>query len=708
MRTNFFAIIFSVIFFIVGLLTLPHYGINWDTINHLPRGQVYLHYFLTGKKDFSDLPKVFFEGQNLGKWYWQKPESLLIDTDIPGNKFNRISIYQLSGVNFEFFMDKDVGHPPLSDILSAAFNLALFQKLGLINDIDSYRVYGVFLAASLVGLIFLWVSKVYGNFAGFIAILSLSLYPLFWSEMHFNTEKDIPEAIYWGFLLFSVWKGVTGRNWKWFVSSGIFFGLALGTKFNVVFIPFVILPWLTVVFLRSDYIRSRLNLLKFLKGNLKLVIAALTAPFIGITIFIASWPFLWSDPIARIGKVIGFYKTIGLTQNIDQRFLGPFGTNTFALQWILYTTPLIILILSTIGILAAIKRIPKESDKVSLLFLLWLLVPIARVTWPGSNIYGGIRQIMEYIVPLAILAGLGGSMLCSWIMSHLPNKKAIIANRKFIAGFLTVVAFITIFIQLIQIHPNENVYFNPLIGGLKGAKDREFPFWGNSFGASYRQGVIWLNQNAQENSNLVLVYEHHPNIAATWLRPDITLQNRNRSGYLRLGEYAMTLTYQGSENRSYFDMYLNRLVNPVYEVNVDGVSILKIWKNDEAHLKNEFKAEEKYNDLKFNISEGGFNMDLGEIRRISRLEIEYDENNCESLKVGHVEISEDNTKWEALPGILPKAWRVSFMGEQPSNGKFIEPFVGQKIRFVKFVLSPANTCLKNIKSIKAYYFKEFL
>lgn len=57
------AFLITIIFFIVGLITLPHYGINWDTINHAPRGQVYLHYFLTGNKDFSDLPPFFLEWQ---------------------------------------------------------------------------------------------------------------------------------------------------------------------------------------------------------------------------------------------------------------------------------------------------------------------------------------------------------------------------------------------------------------------------------------------------------------------------------------------------------------------------------------------------------------------------------------------------------------------------------------------------------------------
>ena len=49
------ALIISTLYFAVQVATLSDYGINWDTINHLPRGQVYLHYFLTGNKTFKDL-----------------------------------------------------------------------------------------------------------------------------------------------------------------------------------------------------------------------------------------------------------------------------------------------------------------------------------------------------------------------------------------------------------------------------------------------------------------------------------------------------------------------------------------------------------------------------------------------------------------------------------------------------------------------------
>ena len=399
-------------------------------------------------------------------------------------------------------------------------------------------------------------------------------------------------------------------------------------------------------------------------------------------------------------KVIGFYKEIGLTTNQDLRFLGPLGINTYPIKEIIYTTPLVVLLLAFLGIVFAISRIKSEKDKVSFLLLLWLLVPIARVSWPGTTIYGGIRQIMEYIPPVVIFAGLGGMYLCNFALRFLGQQIA----PKILISFLIILSFSPIVYKLIQIHPNENVYFNPLIGGLKGAKEQDFPAWGNSFGASYRQGVVWINKNAGSNANVVLVNELLPNIPAIFFRKDINYQNRNRSGYLRQGEYAMTLVYQGVGTRSYYDEYLEKFIQPVYEAKVDDTAVLKIWKNDSQHLKLNLK-ESVFTGVKVVKTQQGLRFDLGQTKNLDRLEIQYDQNSCQELSSGYVRISANGKDWNNLIGVLPSYWKVSVSGPQPYGGGFIEPFVGQSAQFIDLVLTPTDTCLTHIKNLKLYIFE---
>lgn len=670
------SILLGTVFFAFGVATLPHYGINWDTINHLPRGQAFLHFFLTGKSDYSDLPDFIP--------YWQNPKSLSIDTNTPGNKILNRSFYQSNATTAKWFLEHETGgHPPLSDIFSSIFNRIFFGQLKLINDIDAYRVYGMFLAASLVGLVFWWISGRYGKFAGFIAAVSLASYPLFFSEAHFNAEKDIPEAVFWSFLIFSFWKAFTGKNNKWIIMTGLFFGFGLGTKFNVIFSPLVLAPWV-------------LAYLGFqgLQRNVKLITKMLASFLFGFGIFLASWPYLWADPIDRIGKVVTYYRSIGITQNRDQDFI-ILGLNSYPLQWITYTTPIIILFLAIIGILVSLKRFRDDQDRLSLLFLLWLLVPILRVTFPHSTIYGGVRQIMEYIPALAIFAGIGAGFLGRYFKAR---------GKSLVIMVILTLAFLPHLGKLISIHPNENVYFNELIGGLSGAKQRELPSWGNSFGAAYRQGVIWINDNTPKGSGIALARELMPNIPTIWFRPDLDVSNRFRSGYVRRGEYVIGLTYQGTPNYSYFDAYLEKFLNPVYQVKVDDVAILQIWRNSEENLKINVE-EEVLSDAILAKDKLGLTFDIGGVKKISRLEIEYNEKSCSPLKSGLVQLSVDGEHYEQQWGALPGQWRIAALGAQPNEGHFIEPFLEQEAQFIRLVLSPADTCLKNVKDFKVYVFK---
>lgn len=676
----------GVVFFVLGIITLPDYGINWDEINHLPRGQAYLNYFLTGKKDFSNLPPA--------ERYWQDPDSLAIDTDIEGNEVSGRSYWQLDVMPFTWFMERDGGHPPLSDILSSVFNRVLFGKLRLINDIDSYRVYGIFLASLLAGFIYYKVTSRYGKLAGLVSFLSLSLYPLFWAESHFNTEKDIPEAVYWSFFLYTFWKGIVEKKPKWILFAGLLGGLALGTKFNILFSIFVIIPWFLIYLLIN---KKPKRLIRNFLSKKKLIASVITAPFISLAIFIGSWPYLWPDVIVRINKIIGYYKVIGTTAVAGGFSAGPFGINTYPLIWILFTTPVVILILSTLGVFNSIRLTYKKKDNFAPLVLLWFIIPIARVAWPGATIYGGVRQIMEYIPAMAILSGLGAK----WLQEKLVDK----AIPSKIASFLIIIPFLFLIQTLIRIHPNENAYFNPLIGGLSGAKEKEISAWGNTFGAAYRQAVSWVNKNAEENAKFVLVYELMPNVPPLWIRPDITYTNTLKSGFLKEGEYATTLTFDGTAGRSYNDIYFEKFIEPVYEAKVDGVSVIKVWKNDTVHTKSEYLKTDKVGRARLTRLDDGFEIDLNDSYYLSHLKLEYREGACSKLVLATVEISENGQKWSTRKETLPSG-AIPFIGTQPIKGSLTYPFLAEKARFIRFTVNPEDACFLNVSNFKVFQFSD--
>lgn len=667
-------LIIGVIFFIFGLITLPRYGVDWDTINHLPRGQAYLNYYLTKNLTYKNLAPH--------NTYYQKNDTLFFS---PNKLVNRRSFYQVDDFSAEYYLDNDNGHPPLSDILSSLFNLVFFQKIGIINDIDSYHLYPLLLASILIGGLYIWTSKEFGTFTAIVTSLSLITYPLFLGESHFNI-KDVPETVFFSFALIFFYNGITKVNKIWILLSATLFGLALGTKFNI----FFALPVMAIWFAIYAFF-GKISIIK----HLKLIPVIVIYPLIAFAILFASWPFLWKSPVSRFIQIIDFYKSLGISLDFDQRFIH-WGFNTYASKWILYTTPLITIILAGIGILYILRFGLKKKLFAEIFVLLWFLIPIVRVTVPHTGIYGGVRQIMEFIPALAILSGIGATQL--------TNK---LGKKLRISHLLIVLCFVPITAKLILIHPNENVYFNPLIGGLKGAQEKNIPYWGNTFGNVYRQAAEWVNHNLPQNSTLVLSQEIMANLPSVWVRSDLTYTNMERSGYLKNGEYVIGLNFGTPFNQVYYSSrYYSRTLNPIYQIKVDDTSILNIWKNDNEHTRKNYLKETRLTDINHQITEEGILFDLKKKLFISRIEWHFSQENCNSLTLGYFRVSSDGKNWIYTPHNLPEEYPIRKLNRQPDGDTLTYPFGAEYAQYIFFQVEPKNACVKQILQNSVYFYPD--
>lgn len=646
---NIFPLIISLAFFIVGLLTLSDYGVSWDEPEHFHRGQGYLHFFLTGEKEF---------------------------TTVSGNQ----SYYQSNSLPASFFFERDSGHPPLNGILAALTNRIFYGHLGLIGDIESHHLFNLLASSLLVLIVCLFAYQTYGKFASIIAGLSLSLYPLFFAESKFNI-KDPAEAAFFTLTIFAFWKAINSWNWKWLVLSAIGFGAGLGTKFNILFLPFILIPWALYKIIYLDKRKMKLNR--------KFILAFFASPVIVLVIFVGSWPFLWADPINNFLKIFGYYKQIGTGFNYQTSdFYLPFGLNSYPLLWIAYTTPPYILFLGLIGAIKAALDF-KRKDGAAILWLLWLVLPISRVVLPGTSIYGGVRQIMEFIPALALLSGLGAVALRDFIQKLFPEVSS------WLLMIFLLISFVQIGLVLIKIHPNQNVYFNSLIGGLSGAKEAEIPSWGNSYGNAYYQAVMWLNQNAPQGAKIALVQGTALNIPKTIFRPDLIFNNQVWSGVNRHGEYMLELTHHNPVRvYPYAWDYVERVLDPVYEVKVDTVAIVKVWKNDLENSKPQFRKEEQ--DLNFSVdvskNQKELLIKLENSSYLSRLTIAYSGQDCDTPK-GSVALSLDGVNYVNEPDPYPN----EFVTEPDKKPNIIyQYFAVPKAGFVKFTDQSENSCiLKN-------------
>lgn len=703
-----------IIFLIVGIATLSDYGMNWDEPLHFMRGQAYLHFYLTGEKDYKDLlpyPRLSDECEDwvsdcsitpspsdkeeyredkrlYGEAVWLKNE-----TD---NRKKR-SLYQHDIYTYNYFINEgDSGHPPANDIMAALSNYIFFQKLGVLGDIESYQIFEVFSAFLIVAGVAIFSYLEFGLFSSLVASFSLATYPLFFSESHFNI-KDPVEASFFGLAIILFYFGSTKKKWYLMLFSSVIAGLALGTKFNALFLPFVVVPWL--IFYCYKLIKKEGGLKigkKELKKSLPLILSVLFYPVIVLVIFYTFWPYLWQDPMGHTAEIINYYRSIGTSLPAKMQNFLLDGWNTYPVIWILYTTPIPILLLTFSGVMWSLFQIIWKKKYVFLLVLLWFLVPIIRVSWPKAAIYGGVRQIMEFIPPMAILAGIGAKYLVGRLENRIKRGKwtnnlvkfAIVASLVFVMG------------EMIAIHPNENVYFNQLVGGLSGAKEKQIPSWGNSYGNVYLQGTEWINENAEPNARIVLPVGTMANISKLHLRSDIVVYNGDWSGPKNRGEYAVEMVYDWPQSNWYSYAYYDVLLEPIHEVKVDNVAILKIWKNDPEYIRKEFEVTRRFYPTYKKPSDNQLIIDLGKETFLSKVTINYSVNYCQGLSpTSFIATSMDKKDWKREQ--IPLGW-IQFQDEAlgrveddlvSDDNTLIYLFAAKKARYILIDSQVEGACI---------------
>jgi hypothetical protein len=651
--------LFALIFFIASFITLKDYGISWDETIHFRRGQAYVHYFLTGKLTYnSSLPKT--------------------------------SLYQSDIHNGEYFIKNDSGHPPINDEIAAFFNYILYQKLGVLGDIQSFHIFNILSSSLLVFIVAAFAYEVLGLFPSLVSVLALTTYPLFWAESHFNI-KDPPEAAFFSGFIWAFYKSLKNFSIKWLFIAILFFSLGLGTKFNILFVLPIILIYIIC--------RYGKNIFTLFSTVPKVYIVLLVlAPFISFGILTISWPFLWNNWFGNLVKIFAYYKNIGTATNYQPASFYFAGFNTFPILWIIYTSPPLVLILGVVGIVSAwLNR--KKFAAATILWLIWLIVPILRVSVPGSSIYGGVRQIMEFLPALALLTGLGAYQIGKWF----KNNHTVLV--------LTILVFIWPIFVLFKLHPNENVYFNFLIGGLEGAQSKNFPSWGNSFGNAYLQGASWINRNLENGAKLSLIQGTASNVPSLYLRKDIDYlvggnidsQETYFSGIERKGEYLMELTFNDTGKDFYYAWeYVDKFLVPVYELKVDGVAILKIWKNDIEHTNANFLFKERIykGNWGVELNDNIITVNFGEKVLLSHVELGFVNTTSHCSLNGNVDVSTDGKNWVREKDGFPQlqiARKSNVVGDTITYY-----FAAREAKQIRFWFDNNNLCRFEKPQIKIY------
>ena len=110
-----------------------------------------------------------------------------------------------------------------------------------------------------------------------------------------------------------------------------------------------------------------------------------------------------------------------------------------------------------------------------------VFVPLLHFFIARPLVYNGIRHYLFLVAPLIVLAGIGVDMAYAWVRS-----RGEMAARAFAAAF-TVAAGVQVAI-MVDLHPDEYIYYNAFAGGVAGAAGRyDLDYWGLSLAEATRK-----------------------------------------------------------------------------------------------------------------------------------------------------------------------------------------------------------------------------
>ena len=456
---------------------------------------------------------------------------------------------------------------PLMSIPPVSSYLLLYKYWQFLPQDSAYHLpiilWGIGGILALYGFLKEAINKRVALFAAFF----LSAMPRFFSDMH-NNMKDVPSAAIFAVNMWLLWRLIKHKRLSDLFLAVLGFAAAFNVKINSIFIPIIFAAWLYLINVCAG--RSKQHKVRAAEQE-NFVSTSAHKVWINIIYFIASpiaafllWWIFWPNPIAQLDHA---YRTFAIgTNNIEVLLNGNWycsGNNVpwyYPFWYLTITTPLPILLLFLMGLIGLIRHI----RPIGILLLLWFFLPLSRYLLPHIGVIDGIRHFEEVLFPLAAIAAIGLDFMIRQINLIRPIRP--------ISLILILSTIFSLLFTLYSYHPFQITYFNELVGGIKGAFGKyDLDYWGGS----QKQAVIWVNENAPQNSKVHIVMS--ADVAGRYLRPDL-LVNLNKYNYDE-SDFVIFLNRQSFFYRFYYAYEYLLHHTPSFVVQVKNTPLVWVFDN---------------------------------------------------------------------------------------------------------------------------------
>jgi hypothetical protein len=386
------------------------------------------------------------------------------------------------------------------------FEMSLYSLEKALGLDDARAVYAMRHAAGFlifwVGLVFFFLlaRRVFASWkVGLLGSAMLFLSPRLFAHGFYNS-KDIPFLTMFVIGAYTLLRYLDRRSPGRAIVHGVVCAILVDTR-----IVGVVLPLLTALFLVAGIAR-RGGTKAGLGTGLRTAapgFGAFVASWAGVTVLL--WPTLWRDPLANFVRVFEGMRNFPWEATVV--YLGRAHWSTalpwhYTLVWIGVSTPFVYLVLSCVGLATAWGRAPRGARGASgsgaspagavirrrdLVFVaLWFALPLAYSIASKAVLYDEWRHSF-FVYPALLLIALAGAVWL-WRAAGLRSRVARGTVRAGLVGLLALnMAGAGIF--MIRHHPLQNVYFNSVVGGPRGALGKfEMDYWG----LSYRKGLEYI------------------------------------------------------------------------------------------------------------------------------------------------------------------------------------------------------------------------
>ena len=491
-------------------------------------------------------------------------------------------------------------HPALMKTLFGASWWLLHEQWPLVKDASTaYRIPAMLSAGAALWTTYLFGARAWGRRAGLVAAVLLGLMPRVFFHAHLACF-DVPMMSVWILCVYVHWRAQDSRSFFWTLAVGIVFGLALETKHNAWMLPFVLVPH--ALFLQRKAIVRALR-----AGRVSIPASLVSMAVVGPIVFVALWPYLWSDGLSRAQWYIEFHLNHEYynIEYLGRNYFGPPSPKSYLPVMVLATVPTITLLLSGIGSIErgragalrlvawvneylglrigggrasrwrdVVRDRPRDPLETDLLLFLSFVVAVGPFFLSKTPIFGGTKHWLPAYPALALFAGRGFDRVTACMARALPR----LDGRRWLAAQAALFASVFAAPLAITLHsfPFGLSTYVPLVGGTAGGASLGLnrQFWGYT---SQNAAAEYLNPEAPPGATVFI----HDTTWEAWSRMQ---QERRVRRDLRA-----TLTPSDAQIALVeHELHMNEVdysiwtafgsVTPAYVVEHDGVPIVSVYR----------------------------------------------------------------------------------------------------------------------------------